>query len=115
MPLRKSSGSGKLSDIDLPNGWKVGRKLGEGAQGSVHVVVDGKTQKETQWAVKLTVKPTNPRSKTQMEAKVNEISLRNEGQLYVAHLQPLRGTIVPDIPLPARKVRESAGTSLNQT
>ena len=106
MPVTNSSGS--PSDIVLPYGWKLGRHLGEGAQGSVYEVVDA-NQNDTPWAVKVTLKPAQPKSKTSVEARVNASSLNNEGLLYKAHLKPLRGTIVPNTPEDAQGVRESAG------
>ncbi|KAL7557637.1 hypothetical protein ACA910_001242 [Epithemia clementina (nom. ined.)] len=116
MPVRKTSGgttaasSLRISDIVLPNGWMVGKQLGQGAQGSVHTVVTlSNPNQETPWAVKITAKPPNKRSKTQIEARVNATSLYNEGQLYKAHLKALRGTIVPNTPEDAQGVHESAG------
>lgn len=118
-------------DIVLPNNWKLGRLLGEGAQGSVYAVVEAATgvqndEEETPWAVKIAVNPTTTNNKSTkgskttspaaMTARVNALSLRNEGNLYKAHLKALRGTIVPNTPddddlAQYQGVQESSGMS----
>ena len=97
-----------LSEVELPNQWMLGRKLGEGAQGAVFAVND-KNNKETEWAVKLTKKPPKGKSKDHAEARMNAGSLHSEGLIYTAQLKKLHKTMVPDMPLDVSGVRTSGG------
>uniref|UniRef100_A0A7S3P7U9 Casein kinase I n=1 Tax=Amphora coffeiformis TaxID=265554 RepID=A0A7S3P7U9_9STRA len=77
--------------------FKIGRKLGEGAQSAgIHAVVDG-TGKETEFVVKLAKKanPKLPKRKFN-EQNQNAVLLNGERQRYKAYFKG--GTIVPSIP-----------------
>ena len=83
--------------LDRKGRHKVGKKLGEGAQGAVYEVVRTDTGESGQWAVKLTPHPKPTRSR-RSEDEINARHLSYERQLYQCSLLQLQGTVIPRVP-----------------
>lgn len=90
----------RVKASDSPEGrilyrnWKVGRKLGEGAQASVYLLVDSSTGKETGLVAKMAKfpDPKLPKKKAQ-EIMLNVRVLSLEKDVYRNYFNS--GTIVP--------------------
>ena len=94
--------------------WRIGKKIGNGACGSVHELVHEKDRKETKTekrntdgvplihAIKLAQLP-DPNSKTKSKESVRRKNhadiLHYEALVYQNHLVDLRGTLIPELPL----------------
>ena len=83
-------------ELDSKGRFRIGKKLGEGAMGVVHEVVDSQG-KENGWAVKFTAIPKQTkqrRSQPEVQARL----LHHERQLYQVNLRSLCGSDLPSIP-----------------
>lgn len=83
--------------LDSKGLYRVGDKLGEGAQGAVFKVVRIAAGEDCEWAVKVTpfAKPTRNR---RSEAEVNSRHLANERMMYQNSLAMYQGTMIPKTP-----------------
>jgi len=82
--------------LQLGSEHRVGKLLGEGAFGQVHLVVNS-SKKETAWACKLTAVPKATRKKNSA-AEVAHQRLFAEHMLYSNHMRGLCGTVLPQLP-----------------
>jgi hypothetical protein len=85
--------------LDLKAHWRVGRKLGEGAQASVHALLYKTGKESDDFVVKVAMLPDElappKRKKTPLE--LNADLLFSEFVCYV-HLRASQGTYVPRLP-----------------
>lgn len=90
-----------LGEILDKNGrFSIGKKIGEGAQASVHIVVDSDGNENGKWVAKIAPLPTTEKGKRRIEMTNNANSIYNESTKYTYSLMAnLRGTMVPQIPL----------------
>ena len=86
--------------LDRKGRFTVGKEIGSGAQGSVHLVL--KEGKETNWVVKLAILPSeggaSRKSKKEKLKQQNASSIFYESLMYTNHLVTLCGTILPTLP-----------------
>lgn len=90
--------------------WRVGRQLGEGVCGTVHELVSSSettpisssnhSQSSLSWAIKMAplTSQTKITKKKQAELTHHANLLHMEKLLYTAHLNKLRGNIIPHVP-----------------
>ena len=93
--------------LDPPtNKWRIGKRLGSGACGSVHILEKCNASTSSgiaKYAVKLAPLPPSTRPTKSKKKKTaverNADILYHENMLYRNVLNDLRGTVVPDVPL----------------
>lgn len=78
--------------------YRVGDKIGEGAMGIVHKVVDTESQEDNKWAVKLTQVPKATKSR-RSQPEVRARLLNHERSLYEITFSMLRGSVLPKTPM----------------
>ncbi|KAI2508566.1 hypothetical protein MHU86_5858 [Fragilaria crotonensis] len=96
--------------------WRIGKRIGDGACGSVHELVQEKNKGLNEGkgpgktfgvppvihAIKLAPLPdlnSKPKSKENVRRKTHADILHYEGLVYQNHLVDLRGTLIPELPL----------------
>jgi hypothetical protein len=82
--------------------WRIGSKLGDGACGSVHVLICENDHTKDDLAIKLAPLPsttTKTTKKQQALLKRHADILHYEGLVYQNHLVQLRGNLIPELPL----------------
>jgi hypothetical protein len=82
--------------------WRIGHKLGDGACGSVHVLICENDKTKDDLAIKLAPLPSDKiktTKKQQALLKRHADILSYEGLLYQNHLVKLRGNLIPELPL----------------
>jgi hypothetical protein len=95
--------------------WRIGKKIGDGACGSVHELVNEKDKNEANkgkgktgggpliiHAIKLAPLPdpnAKAKSKESVLRKTHADILHYEALVYQNHLVDLRGTLIPELPL----------------
>lgn len=98
MPSRSLT-TANLRDLKLDRRGRygVGRKIGDGAQGTVYRVLDNTTGEDGWWAAKVTPHPkvTTTRRSTN---EINSRHLNHERLMYENSLVKLRGRVIPQIP-----------------
>jgi serine/threonine protein kinase len=90
--------------LDHKGRYRVGRKLGQGAQGVVHSIELKETNEDTRWCCKLAPHPRVTKNR-RSEAEINARHLCHERQLYQASLPMLQGTIIPKVPSGFKNLR----------
>lgn len=83
--------------LDSKGLYRVGDKLGEGAQGAVFKVARIETGEDCKWAVKVTPF-ANPTRNRRSEAEINSRYLANERMMYQNSLAMYQGTMIPRTP-----------------
>jgi serine/threonine protein kinase len=80
--------------------WRIGKMIGEGACGAVHLLESLDGSNSTKYAIKVASIPdaTTP-AKQKKAMKHNSDLLHYENLMYTSHLTNLRGTYIPELPL----------------
>ena len=80
--------------------WRIGKMIGEGACGAVHLLESLDGSNSTKYAIKVAAIPdaTTP-AKQRKAMKHNSDLLHYENLMYTSHLTNLRGTYIPELPL----------------
>jgi len=83
--------------------FRLGKCLGEGAQGAVYAIIDESNGAElSNFVAKVATKPanySNKKKKNPSEEEINYNLLYQEKTHYFSRLESLRGKVIPRIPL----------------